>query len=196
MRTFILLLTAFALPSTAFSNDNDTTLPGIIKDTLFTTCGYKIIEGQEIKIGTGAMPDGDFKFIRRNAASLFNYTSNNGYQNQANAANAFPRNQAGLKYKIKSVEQRGSKKRGYVYYAKIGAGLINYEIDVENAIASGELTVPDEFKPKPKAPTTVVEIKQQVSVADEIAKLKKLCDDGILTKEEYEAQKKKLLEKN
>ena len=32
------------------------------------------------------------------------------------------------------------------------------------------------------------------SVADEIAKLKKLYDDGILTKEEYEAQKKKLLE--
>ncbi len=33
---------------------------------------------------------------------------------------------------------------------KIGAGLINYEIDVGNAIASGKLDVPDEFKPTPK----------------------------------------------
>lgn len=196
MKILITVLTAIAISTSAFCQDNDSTLPKIVNDTLFTTSGYKIVEGQEIKIGTGAMPDGDFKFIRRNSASLFNYTSNNGYQNQANAANAFPRSQAGLKYKIKSVEKRGNKKRGYVYYAKIGAGLINYEIDVENAISSGELNVPDDFKPKSKTTAVVVEVKQQVSIADELIKLKKLYDDGVLTKEEYEAQKKKLLEKN
>jgi hypothetical protein len=32
-------------------------------------------------------------------------------------------------------------------------------------------------------------------VADEIKKLKELHDSGVLTKEEYESQKKKLLEK-
>jgi len=195
MKKFLFTLTLIFIIFQVFSQ-SDSTLPRIVKDTLFTTSGYKVVEGQEIKIGTGTMPDGDFKFIRRNSNSLFSYYSTTGYQNQANAANAFPRSQAGLKYKIKTVEKRGNKKHGYVYYAKIGAGLINYEIDVENAISSGELNVPDEFKPKPKTTPVVVEVKQQISVADELTKLKKLYDDGVLTKEEYEDQKKKLLEKN
>lgn len=196
MKIIYSLIILSGIVSRTFSQDADNSLPKIIKDTLFTTSGYKIVEKQDIKIGTGSMPDGDFKFIRRNSASLFNYYSTTGYQGLANQANAFPRNQAGLKYKIKSIEQRGNKKHGYVYYAKIGSGLINYEIDVENAIASGELQVPDEFRPKPKQSGTVVEVRQQFSVADELAKLKKLYEDSVLTKEEYETQKKKLLEKN
>lgn len=36
--------------------------------------------------------------------------------------------------------------------------------------------------------------KDLLPVADELIKLKKLCDDGVLTKEEYETQKKKLLD--
>jgi len=35
---------------------------------------------------------------------------------------------------------------------------------------------------------------ETISLADEIAKLKKLLDDGILTQEEFDAQKKRLLE--
>lgn len=194
-KTFLLLLIS-TIACKTFSQNTVSSLPRIIKDTLFTTSGYKIIEKEDIKVGIGTMPDGDFKFIRRNSGSLFAYNSNNGYQGLANEANAFPRNQAGLKFKVKSVEQRGSKKHGYIYYAKIGLGLINYEIDVENAIASGELQVPDEYKQKPKQPTTIVEVKQQFSVADELAKLKKLYEDSVLTKEEYESQKKKLLENN
>lgn len=170
-------------------------LPKIVNDTLFTSSGFKIIKDQDIKIGIGSMPDGDFKFIRVNSASMFAYHSTTGYNGLANAANSFPRNQSGLKFRIKTVEERGSKKRGYVYYVKIGYGMKNYEIDVENAIASGELSVPDEFKPKTKDnKTIVVETKSQISVADELTKLKKLYDDGILSKEEYDAQKKKLLE--
>lgn len=174
----------------------DSLLPRIEKDTLFTTSGYKLVEKDDIKIGVGSTPDGDFKFIRRNSASLFAYNSSTGYQGLANSANAFPRNQSGLKYKVKTIEKRGNKKRGYVYYVKIGSGLVNYEIDIENAIASGEISVTEEFKVKPKTVPVVVEIKQQVSIADELTKLKKLFDDGVLTKEEYEEQKKKLLEKN
>ena len=56
-----------------------------------------------------------------------------------------------------------------------------------------EIVYPEEYKPK-KA-----EAPQQtpvISIADEILKLKKLLDDGVLTKEEFETQKKKILEKN
>src|SRR5690606_34326972 len=106
----VLILIAISTPSR--SQKRDSTLPKIVGDTLFTSSGYKIIDGQEIKLGSGAMPDGDFKFIRRNSASLFSYNSTTGYQGLANQANSLPRNQAGLKYKIKKIEKRGSKKRG------------------------------------------------------------------------------------
>ena len=163
------------------SKDKDNALPRIAADTLFTTSGYKKAENQNIKITTSLTLDSNFKFIPTNSASLFAYRSNSGYNGLANQANSFPRSQSGLNYKIKSVEKRGDKKHGYVYYAKIGSGLINYEIDVENAIASGEIAVPDEYKPKPKQTNTVVEIKQPVSVADELIKLKKLYVDSIFS---------------
>ncbi|KFC23260.1 hypothetical protein SAMN04488097_1226 [Epilithonimonas lactis] len=60
------------------------------------------------------MPDGDFKYIRTNSASLFNYTSTTGYQGLANQANSLPRNNSGLKYVIKKVEERGSKREGLI----------------------------------------------------------------------------------
>ena len=184
----VLLITLFS--TTVKSQESD--LPKMIGDTIFTTSGFKIIKNQMIKVGIGSMPDGDFKYIRINSSSLFAYSSNKGYKGLANQANSFPRSESGLNYKIREVEQRGNKKRGYVYYAKIGRGLINYEIDIENAIKSAEIDIPEEFRPKSK----VVQINQQISVADELVKLKKLYDDGILTKEEFEGEKKKLLEKN
>lgn len=184
---YILLALLFPFSLAAQSND----LPKIIKDTVFTTSGYNIYEGQEIKVGIGSMPDGDFKYIRTNSASIFNYTSSTGYNGLANQANSFARRNSGLKFKIKSVDQRGNKKHGYVYYAKIGSGPVNYEIDIENAIASGEIATPAEFKKS----TGQIVITQQFSLADELTKLKKLYTDSVLTKEEYEVQKKKLLEK-
>ncbi|MES1225758.1 MAG: SHOCT domain-containing protein, partial [Bacteroidota bacterium] len=62
-----------------------------------------------------------------------------------------------------------------------------FEINFDGAIASGELIVPDGFKSK-------ITGSNSASVADEITKLKKLLDDGTITKEEFEAAKKKLLQ--
>jgi hypothetical protein len=120
-------------------------------------------------------------------------TDNNSYNK---SQLSLPRNMAGHKGKVVKIVTRGNKRIGITYEPLVTFGSGRYEIDVDNAISSGEIVVPDEFKPKPKVATTVVEVKQQVSVADELIKLKKLYDDGVLTKEEYEAQKKKLLEKN
>ena len=56
---------------------------------------------------------------------------------------------------------------------------------IENSLnLPSELIVPDEFRNK-----------AVMSVADELKKLNKLYLDGILTKEEYEVEKKKLLQK-
>jgi hypothetical protein len=189
MRKIIIVLLLTPLLSLA-QNER---LPRYENDTLYTISGFTVTKDQKLKIGTGAMPDGDFKYIRTSSTSLFQYRSNNGYQGLANQANAFSRGNSGLEFKVIRIDKRGTKKNGFVYYPVINSGMVRYEIDLENAIASGEIDVPDQYKPKPKE--TAVVVKQEISVADELVKLKKLYDDGILTKEEYESQKKKLLEK-
>src|SRR5689334_21656530 len=131
------------------------------------------------------MPDGDFKFIRRNSSSFFAYYGDN--HALANSANAFSRSNSGLEFKVVRVEKRGDKKHGYKYFAVINESLIRYEIDVDNAISTGELAVPETHKPKKNESTSTA------SLADELKKLKDLYDSGASTKEEYDAAKKKVL---
>jgi hypothetical protein len=165
-----------------------------VSEIFRTKNGYEIAVGQDILIGVGSTPDGDFKFIRRNSSSLFAYYSTNGNQAIANSANAFPRSQSGYKYIVKAIERRGDEKHGYVTYLKIGSGIVNYEIDIENAISSGEIVVPDQFLKNEKN-VNVIPSSNTFSVADELIKLKKLLDEGILSQEEFDSQKKKLLER-
>ena len=74
-----------------------------------------------------------------------------------------------------------------------------YYIDYENAVNSGELIY--QGKQPINKNSTTVEVKliqnknESTSVADELAKLKKLFDAGAITKEEYDVAKKKLLDK-
>lgn len=159
-------------------------------DTLTTSTGFKVYEGLELKIGTGSMNDADFKFIRTNASSLFRYSSTTGYQGLANQGNSFRRENSGLVYKVKSIMARGSKKNGYVYYVKIGRGLINYEVDLENAIRSGEIIVPDEFMPKSKNQTQVIVTESKY---DKLKKIKELKDSGILSDDEFLKEKEKIM---
>ncbi|MES2429385.1 MAG: SHOCT domain-containing protein [Bacteroidota bacterium] len=196
MKQLLILLVTTFLISTSYSQDSVMALPRVVEDTLFTTSGYKIIVGEDITIGTGTTDDGDFKFIRKNSTGFgtMMQTSNNNRYNKSELS--LKRNMAGHKGKVVKIVTRGNKKIGKTYEPLITFGSGRYEIDVENAIASGEIVVPEEFRPKPKVITTVVEVKQSVSVADELVKFKKLLDDGIITKDEYEAQKKKLLEGN
>jgi hypothetical protein len=183
-----LLLTIALCSSCFFLFAQEIETPRISGDTLIYKPGLLFIKGERIKMGTGAMPDGDFKFVRRSATSLFQYNSTTGYQGLANSANSLPRTASGLEYKIVRIDKRGSKKNGYVYYPIINVGAIRFEIDVENAIKVGEIVVPDAYKP-------VLNSTQQVSIPDQLKKLKELYDSGGLTKEEYEAAKKKLLDK-
>lgn len=161
------------------------------RDTLYLASGFKVVVGQSLKIGVGSTPSGTFKYIRNNANSLFNYTSNTS--NNADNANSLPRNMSGMSLKIKRIDIRGTKKMGYVYYPILKQSMFAYECDIKNAILSNEIEVPEEFKPKVKPSVVVI---QKASAADEIVKYKKLLDDGVINKEEFEAKKKKLLEDN
>ena len=121
--------------------------------------------------------------------SLYAYNSN--VNNRANAANAAAPRHANHTVEVARTDKRGSKKVGYTYYAILKMGEASrYECDVESAIIAGEIVVPDEFKPKTNTTQTPA-----VSAADELIKLKKLLDAGAITQEEYDAAKKKLLDK-
>jgi hypothetical protein len=190
-KIFLLVLSWIYLTCTYCQSDSS--LARFENDTLYTKSGYKIYPGEMLKIGTGTMPDGDFKYIRIASTSLFQYVGDDKYRTAKNAANSLSAQSRGLSYKVVRIDKLGRRKNGFVYYPIINVVTIRYQIDVDLAIESGELEVPDQYRPKPK--TAVVEVKQQFSLADELAKLKKLYDDSVLTKDEYEAAKKKLLEK-
>ncbi len=157
----------------------NTAVPKIENDTLYTASGYKITAGQEIKLGIGTKDNGDFKYISASNSFLPNAREQ-----------SLKRTKNGHTVIVKKLKPEGNSKNGYVYYIVVGVGEpVNYQCDVESAITAGEIIVPDQYKTK----TTSA---QPLSVADELAKLKKLYDDSVITKEEYEAQKKKLLDGN
>ncbi len=195
MKKTILFFATLIIIANSYAQETERILPIIVKDTLFTTSGYKIVEGQEITFGKGTMPDGDFKYIRisRNSLMGFGGEDNTG----VNSRNSINRKFSGQHFKVVKVDKVGRKKHGYNYLVFVKWGLLGkVEIDADAAIESGEIVVPTMFKPKPVQAATIVEVKSQISVADELTKLKKLLDEGVLTQAEYDAQKKKLLEKN
>lgn len=186
MKKQLLTLAAIAITNLALAQSD---LPKIEGDTLYSSSGYKIGKGQDLKIGTGTMTDGDFKYIRINSGSLLKYTSTAGYQGLANQANSLPRSRSGQSLKVIKVEARGNKKRGYNYFVVLG-GAARYEVDVENAIATGEVVVPAEFTPKNKSNVTM---QSTLSPAEELKRFKSLLDDGTITQEEFDAKKKQIL---
>lgn len=176
------------LPDAALSKEVD--LPESYKKAVTSFTGETYRVGDTLLIGTGSMPDGDFKFIRTSATSFFQYYSDKGYQGLVNQANAFPRSYSGLKFKIIRIDKRGDRRHGYVFYPIIEInGLFRCEVDINNAIKAGEIITPG-YDPTTNSKAIIV---NQQSVADEIKKLKGLEDQGIITKEEFEKQKQKLL---
>lgn len=145
------------------------------------TCrnGWTIKEGDTLKLGIGTMANRDFAYIyiRPNLLTYQPLHLGAGFSG------------LGLKVKrIKEIKLKGVKKPEIV----VGAGnIMNNWVDIEQAIETGEILPPEQYRKKPE--TAQVTIQQTSSIADEIVKLKKLLDKGILNQEEYDNQKKKLL---
>jgi hypothetical protein len=67
---------------------------------------------------------------------------------------------------------------------------MNNEVDLENAIRSGEIIVPDEFMPKSKNQTQVIVTESKY---DKLKKTKDLKDTGILSDDEFLKEKEKIM---
>src|SRR5437763_1469329 len=85
----------------------DTLLPRIVNDTLYTSGGYKIAVDQEIKLGIGTRDNGDFKYIT---------TSKDSWLTAARPIQASMRKSSDHRIAIvKKLKTEGNAKKGYTY---------------------------------------------------------------------------------
>ena len=202
MKKLLFTLLLCPLFSTAQNN-----LSGFLNDTLTTSGGYKIYKGQILQFANGTSAAGYFNFIKFHTSMA----KNNTYilQNSTMLVKSIKG------YKYSGSDNNSIRIAGTVTY-KDGKKeevdmLVNFERATEDYDGQpSELNVPEQFKRKPSQ-TVRAEIKQPIAVepkkqtapddlrkllvADEIKKLFDLYKAGALTKEEYETQKKKLLER-
>ncbi|HET8736198.1 MAG TPA: SHOCT domain-containing protein [Pricia sp.] len=129
--------------------------------------------GGEVELGNGSSHDGSFIYVT--VAGI-------GQNVNDPAKNRFRSTGAGAVGKIKRIRNynyRGTQ--GVHFYIGLGAAS-NYMLNVESAIENCEVVpCPEDGQP------------QATDKYDQLAKLKDLFDEGVLTEKEYEAEKKKLL---
>jgi len=133
--------------------------------------------GDTVKVGMGSMPDGDFKYIQVNALLMPPHRNSNSL----NASKDFSRTNGIIKKIKRERQMSGSDK--VIFTIKTG-GIPTYDIWIDEAIAACEAT---------PCVNSNGGTASNIGVADELLKLKKLLDAGAITKDEYNAQKKKLL---
>lgn len=140
--------------------------------------------GDEIKLGRGSDTDGRFVFVNiagwGAALAATNNPNYNAEQNRLGAANS------GIQVTVKKIKKYNKKRFKGVIFTIGGGNITNYTLDIENAIATCEI---EECNEKEKTATSNDKY-------DQLAKLKKLYDEGVLSAEEFENEKKKLLEAN
>lgn len=190
--------------------------PRFENETLYTSGGYRIYKGQVLQLGKGTSEAGYFRFIK--------FHQSMGRSDSYSLQNSTIQVTKVKGYRYSSPDNNQVRISGMVTYKdgkKAEAEIVmNFERATEDYDGMpSELSVPAEFKitrtatvkeEMKKQPVTEEVKKQPVNpeakkqavpddlkkilVADEIKKLFDLYKAGALTKEEYEAQKKKLLE--
>lgn len=153
------------------------TLPRFENDTLHTSSGYKIYKGQTLTFAEGTGKSKNFRYAKIKGSDRPGILANKSVV--VNKVSDF---------KISSLGNAFIRVHGEVITKNGKRNRINFNLAFDKAIEgvqgfAPELIVPDEFKNKP-----------QKSVADEIAKLYKLYQEGAISKEEYEAGKMKLID--
>lgn len=189
MKKLIILL---LLPIIGISQTPDVIKPGmsaselkkIIDDGYTLSSGWTIKVGDTLQLGSGTMPDKRYAFIYQSPLNLFASVSGD------NSGKNYLGSNAARNAIVKDLITYGTKRSGFTIIAKVGVGDIsNYWIEIDNAIGASEVNPPMQYsafyKKGGSGPAT--------TVADELKKWKDLLDSGAITKEEYEAQKKKIL---
>jgi len=171
-KIIFLILNLFAASFVFSQSESITTKKKII--TPIEVSGITINTGDIIKLGMGSAADGSFKHIRFIG----------GFNNPLNQADTRMNNREGKVkfFKDDSVSEGGSK---YYVFTKFVC------IDIESALLDGELL---EINGEPLNSKTKKEnAVSSESTASQLLKLKELLDAGLLTREEFDEEKKKIL---
>jgi hypothetical protein len=171
-----LILIFICLPAIALTQKP---VPRFENDTLYTTSGFKVYPGQTIQLAKGTANDGNFRFVKY-------YIANSG---------TFTEKLHNSTITVSKLKDFNTSSLGNVYIRVIGKIVyhdgskdkVDVTINFDRAITNfpplpPEIIVPDEFRTK-----------SIISISDEILKLRDLMQQGIITKEEFETAKKKLL---
>ena len=130
--------------------------------------------GDTIKLGRGSTPTGDFAYFQVGGVM----TSTSTDLNANNTGRIFSGSNVVIK-KIREYNKKGAQKVLFV----VGAGTFtNYNLWIEDAIATCEI---EDCKK--------IDIAEKSDNLDRLIKLKKLLDSGAITQNEYDAEKKKIL---
>ncbi len=201
MKKLLFLLLLSPLLSSAQNN-----IPRFENDTLYTSGGYKIYKGQNLQFAGGTSAAGYFKFLKFHSGMArtdtyilqhstllvdkvknFKYSGNDNYNIRISGTATL---KDGKKIPVDFTMDFEKASTGF---DGLAAELTLPEANSRILTATADIRkqpVPTESQ-KEKAPADI----KKILVADEIKKLFDLYKAGALTKEEYEAQKKKLLER-
>lgn len=139
--------------------------------------------GDTVKLGRGSATNGDFLYLQ-----LGGWAAVAGYdQTKGTDQNNIGRGYSGLAVTIKKIKKYKFKGQEKVYFIVGGGNISNYNLMIEDAIASCEVADCKENKPTETKTTDKY---------DKLKKLKELLDQGIITQEEYDKEKKKILNEN
>ena len=139
--------------------------------------------GDTIKLGRGSSDNGSFLYLQMGGWGMVASARTDGKNDFT-----MPSSYSGTNVILKKIKQQKFKGAIKIIFVVGGGNITNYNLMIEDAIATCEIV---DCKEK----VLKVETINQPSKADEIKKLKELLDSGAITKDEFDAEKKKVLDK-
>lgn len=148
-----------------------------------TAAGTVVHIGDTLRLGRGSLATGEFQYVYV-PANIFTGSSQINFSSQM----------SNLTVRVKDLRFQQSKNYGNKTVAVIKANTLNGCVDLDAAENAGEIITANTRRTAVSAAGQAsIGAGTQLSTADELLKLKKLYDQKILTKAEYDAQKAKLL---
>ena len=215
MRKIVLFCLSLAISATLSAQENkDGKMQG---ETLYLNDGSMLRKGSRLRLNGPLGEDSRFKYVHHAPDNLLGDVT----ASLDKPAEPYYATREVTVRKIRYVGDKKSSSDGKWIVRFRDNDKKDFLCDIVPALSSGEVsamhmsvvtpqTPPQQTLPQQATPIqpvaeptkTAVEPAQPnnaaapaFSVADELLKLKKLMDEGIITKEEFEAQKKKLLDK-
>jgi hypothetical protein len=134
--------------------------------------GITYKEGDRLTLGRGSGGQGTFVYLKIAGWMV-------GSATQIGSA------YSGLNVDIKKIKKQTYKGGEKIIFTVGGGNITNYSLEIEEAIASCEVK---------DCQNQSIAVVNKTDKYDDLKKLKSLLDDGTLSKEEYEVEKKKILE--